>query len=565
VSRAVRRLLPAALLLAAIAGSEVLERAKRGPPPPEPEWTDFDYFYSDIYDDVFRLTVNDWTPVYKTDRPRASPQSFAARKPADSYRVFVVGGSVAVRFADENVARLREFFSRALPGKSVELIACGMAGYDSFRDSLVLKDVLRHRPDAIVVLSGNNEYYTPETYSPSAYRMTRALRRFWIFRLTLDRFRPSRPPEQPPMKTRLASFEANLRLMARLARNKGVPLIFCTLPANIRDTPPLRSKPPLETPGYLDAWAAFDAGDDALASERLKRFIRAHPTEPFSRYWLAKSLDRRGLHEAAREQYLGALEYDDPGERCAPARNEIIRRVARETGMITADLDRTFDGIAENGTPDGRLFNDGMHWRKEYYPLASWTIVRAAYDAARAGGASYWDGGWLEAEKRAIVKPAVSRDSLAETGDVAVYKAMTYAIQAKGDLSEGALAMFADESRHDPARFEFLTRSFENVRPVFESNMWLKSSEKELIARWDDVLVHRGETYRRRKDYAAALRAFDEVLAHDPRRDRALLLRALTLHALGRADAARESLARISAESARLPEFASGRSRVESN
>ena len=565
------RLLPAALLLGALAGAEAVLREKLGPPPREAAFPDFDYYYSDINKDFFRPVLNnEFSLAYTTARPRAESQTFLASKPAGTVRVFVVGGSVAVMFADEPAVRIREFFRKSFPGKTIEVISCGMGGYDSYRDSLVLKDVLRHEPDAIVVLSGNNEYFEPETVaSPTLYHLTRALRRLWLFRWPQERWLPSRTAARPTRKDRLANFESNLRRMALQAHERNVPLVFCTLPANIRDYPPLSGRPAFGTPGYLDAWAAFDAGDDRAATEKFGRYAAAHPEDPFGHYWLAKSLDRRGLRAAAREQYRLALEYDDPGERCSPARNDIIRRVARDTGMIAADLEKTFDAIAEDGITDGRIFADPMHWRKEYYPLASSVILRAVHDAANAGGtprslADGWDWSWYEASKPELLKPAVGPESRAKSGDEEVYRAMTYAVRENDGLSEGALALFADEARQDPARFEFLTGSYDNVRKVFETYVWLRASADDVRERWDEVLIHRGETYRRQRLYARALRDFDAVLARDPGpgRDRALLLRAMTLAKLGRTAEVRESLEKISEAFRRLPEFVYWRARL---
>ena len=550
-----------------ILGAEAVLRVKRGPPPPDRVWPDFDFYYSDIYKKFFRLTSDGSTGsrLYVTNRPRATPQQFSAEKPAGLVRIFVVGGSVAIGYSGGAQDRMRRYLSRIFPGKDFEVIGCGMGGYDSYRDSMVQQEILDYHPDAVVLLSGNNEYYEPETASPALYRLTSGLRRLWVFRLALDLQAPRHPPTT--LRDRLINFEANLRLMAERAKQKNVPMIFCTLPANIRDTPPLRAQPPLGDPDYLAARAALEAGDDLAAARLFERCVQARPDEPFGHYWLAKTLDRRKLYAEARKHYLLALDLDDPGERCSTARNKIIRRVANETGMILADLDAAFDGIADQGMPDGRIFVDGCHWRREYYALSSWVILRSLDEWSRSVGtflspAGRWERRWFEAEKSRVLKPTFDRESLDAYGDEAVYKAMAAAAWENGRLSEGALALLDGAARRDSDRLDFLAESFGHLRPALEKYDWLNDSSGRMQEHWSDIAINVGEAYRRQRNYPKALAYFDGVLRREPGRDLALLLRAKTLSSLGRLREAKMSLARLSPTSRDLPEFAYWRRKI---
>ncbi|MFI5349977.1 MAG: tetratricopeptide repeat protein [Elusimicrobiota bacterium] len=561
-SRAARRALAFLAAIGLLVGAEAALRAKWGPPSKEPVWGEFGIYYEDIYKKFFRLTLSrSWEPVYVSNRERAVPQEFPALKETGAFRVFVVGGSVAMEFGYDDPTRLKEFFARSLPGRSIEVIGCGMGGYDSFRDALVQREVLDHRPDAIVLLSGNNEYYTPETTNAGLYRLKNRLRRLWLFRWPLDRLSPPRPALAPTLSERLASFEKNLTLMARRARERKVPMIFCTLPANIRDMPPLRSRPRWNSSGYLDAWNAFDAGDDRLASVEFERYVSAHPDDPSGHYWLAKLLDRRGLYSRAREHYSRAVDLDDPGERCSPARNDVIRRVARKNGMIVADLAKEFESVAEEGIPGGRIFADQVHWRQEYYPFVSSVILRSIDEAVRSGNPYLpppvaWDWRWLDSLGPRLPRPPISRQMQDRYGDEAVYKGMTYAMLAPGTIEEGAISSFEREAARDPARLDFLTASIENLRPGLEAYPWFRVYEGQLEEGWTAIRVHVGETYRRRKDYGRALAYFDGVLRREPGLDLALLLKAKTLASMGRMREAKTCLSRLSPGARGLPQFA---------
>jgi tetratricopeptide (TPR) repeat protein len=537
VARAFLALFAAA---AALGGVEGTLRARWGAPPREETWAEFDDNYAHIEDHFFRLTLNrSWRPVYASSRRRAVPQEFPAWKKSGTFRVFVVGGSVAMAFGYDDPTRLRELFQKSLPGRSIEVIGCGMGGFDSYRDALIEREALEHEPDAIVVLSGNNEFFQPETASAWAYHLRNRLRRLWLFRWPQDSLVPTTPPVEPTLKERLAFFEENLNRMARRAREKHVPVIFCTLPVDIRDLPPLRSRPRWDSAGYSDAWSALDAGEDGRAKLKFERYVQEHPEDPFGHYWLAKLLDRKGLFAAAREHYLRALDLDDPGERCSRERNQAIRRAARDNGMITADLEKEFDLVADEHLPDARIFSDQVHWYREYYPLVSAVILRSIQAGVRSGNpllppAAAWDWRALDALGPEILRPSISPERRDGYGDESVYRAMTVAMQAKDAIDESAVSFFEREAARDPARLEFLAASPANLRPGLEAYPWFQPHGPRIAGNWDLIRVHVGETFRRRKDYAKALPYFDDVLRRRPGLELARVLRAKTAASLGR-------------------------------
>ena len=549
------------ILLGALAGAEFLLRMRLGPPPAEAPWADYDDMYSEINKNLYSLTLNkDWTFSYKAVRPHSEPRKFLARKPPGVVRIFIVGGSVARLYVGRELVRFEKYFDASFPGTRFQIISAGMATYDSYRDALVQREILSYQPDAIILMSGNNEFFDPETSNPALYHLTKRLRALWLFRIPIDRLRAERRPHVTTLEERRASFEKNLRAMAARAKKKNVMMIFCTLPANIRDVPPMRSRPPLDDPDYLRARAALDSGNDQAALAKFESCVRDHPLEPFGHYWLAKILDRRKLYQEAAAHYRRAVDLDDPGERCASERNEIIRRVAGENGMILADLQKEFEEISEDHIPGNRIFKDNVHWKQEYYGLVSLTILRSIYDAARSGGsflspAGRWNWGWLASEDASIRRPVVGRESAELYGDEEIFAGMFGAAGAGDGLSEASLAFFESAVRSDPKRVDFLARSFVNTEPALERINWAKEHAGELRNGWANIQVHVGETYRRRRDYRKALEYFDESLRFDPGRGQALLQKALTLFSLGRTAEARACLDKISDPSRRFPEF----------
>ena len=110
--------------------------------------------------------------VYRTV-PRATvhsfhSQQFAAPKPADGFRLFVLGGSSAFGFpwgADVAFPRLLGLaLQESLPELHVESINAAAMSYGSHRLRILAHEVLDHDPDAIVIYGGHNEFIERRFY-----------------------------------------------------------------------------------------------------------------------------------------------------------------------------------------------------------------------------------------------------------------------------------------------------------------------------------------------------------------------------------------------------------------
>lgn len=325
------------------AGAEFALRRRLGPPPDESAWVDSTrYLQHDVHLPFFRREGPFWVAA----RPRSTAAPFAAAKRAGTRRVFLVGESVAQRFT-----------TAALVGAfppPVEVVNAGMGAYDSARVAGVLRDVLEREPDLVVVLAGNNDAPTSPLWYP-AWRLNLEMRRLWLWRRAQDRLRPRRPPVVD-REALAKTFEENLRGMARAARAKKVPLVFCTLPVNERDWPPT-GELPLYSKDFALGWAALQEGRTAEAVAHFRRFTASTPRDPMGHYWLAKATGDRA-------EYAAALEWNWP-DRCTSRRNDIIRRVAKEEGARLADLDAYLRGLSPGGAPGWDFFLDGVHWRPE--------------------------------------------------------------------------------------------------------------------------------------------------------------------------------------------------------
>lgn len=530
-----KALAAAALLVVAAAAAELRLRAVRGEPPDEPITRNYRYSQLEIHEPYFkRLRLGGGRARYEVMRPESQAKPFEDPKPVGGRRVFFVGGSVVLPFAHAGGELFKALFSRALPGASLQLVSCGMGGYDSWRDSLVAKEVVRYSPDLVVVLSGNNEYYAETVPYPRLARLALALRRLWLFRELQQRVQ-LQPKEGAPWDpdrrlARANRFEANLRAMVRAAKSRNVPIILCTLPANLRDSAPTGGpiRLPLEDHDFFVAWAKYDGGDCGAAERAFAAFSAKAPGEAFGHFYRAKALDRLGRREEAAAEYRLAADANDPGERTSPARNAIIRRVAKEEGAILADLERAFSAAAPAGVPGREMFRDPCHFRLPYYALAS-SVILEAWTGKRIPPAGVSAPG---------LDPKVERSEI-------VYSAIAKSFIAPKDaLWDEAVNMFQVALETDPVLVESVVWSDARLAEVFDKPWFADFKTADIGPLRHQVMIHLAEAYRRMNRNGEALRCYEAAERSEPGRYQAALGRAVALARLGRKSEARAALER---------------------
>jgi tetratricopeptide (TPR) repeat protein len=515
-----------ALLAAAFVSAELWARRRWAPQEdPVSASPEFDFFHLQIHDDFFTLDRRFGVIPFrwKTQRERAPLQFFSLWKPKGTLRVFVVGGSVAMGFDSSSECRLAEYLRKALPGRNFEVVGTGMGGYDSYRESLVEKEVLRHDPDLIVLLSGNNEYGPRLHVNATLFRLNRWLRKSRLYARFQDAYRGDWKEPRWPLDERLQNFSDNLRLMISRAGRRNVPMILCTLPVNIRDIPPTFSPPPVDDAGYFKARAALDRGRLGEASQAFAAYVAARPREPFGYYWLGKARDRLGDAVGAREAYMKAVDWDDPGSRCSLRRNAIIRGLAGENRVAVADVEAAFSRAVPDGLTDSRLFKDDVHWYDEYYPLVSLTIIRAVADYDRSHDVpmlappAEWNR-WWETEPGAeasLAHPAMSPERRLRYAEEVFISGVSKVFQLYGFVECSVSYMMMAE-RLDPGIMKRSLTSRDWLQARSDQSPWLEHVRYRLKDEWFRVLLHAGEASRRLGLTAQASGYFDEALRLSP-------------------------------------------------
>jgi tetratricopeptide (TPR) repeat protein len=363
------------------------------------------------------------------------PFLFIDEKPADTYRIFVLGSSAAQGVPDGAFAfgRILEVMLReSFPRIKFEVFNAALTAVNSHAVLPIVRACVKHRADLLVVYMGNNEVvgpYGPGTvftpFSGSAFiRFDMALRTLRLGQLMgtltgsltskkespgvwrgMEMFLGSRiPSDDPRMESVYRHFTGNLGEIGRAVGGSGTAVIFCTVAVNLRDCPPFAS----QHRGDLSAdqkaeWERLyrrgiekeTAGDDrgALEDYRAASAIDGRFAELAFR--MGRCEWRLGDFGPAKTSFLMARDADTLRFRADGTINARIREAAagRESqGLFLADIESLLAAGSANGIPGEDLFLDHVHlnFRGNYLiARALWERVGPLLQTERkaAGGA----------------------------------------------------------------------------------------------------------------------------------------------------------------------------------
>ena len=325
----------------------------------DPAW--LRYYFSDVFEPFFAPDPADPARL-RSRRPGSADQSFSARKPAGGVRVFLIGGSIArIALDGPNPGNLQSALEAALPGRAVEVVNCGMSGYDSYREALVEQEVLGYGPDALVLMTGHNEFLSSKPPPVWIAKASERLSRWKAYRALAGSLnhRPADRPERRAERDR--AFAENLRRNLREAGRRGVAVAALEPPLNYRDGP-ADTPAPYREPDFLKGWLAYAAGDCPKALAAWRAAAPRGAGAALARFYGARCRDRARdpLAMAAYEQALAA---DDASARCGGTCRRTLRRLASEEGAVIAEADRAFREAALPAAPGLEHFDDLVHWK----------------------------------------------------------------------------------------------------------------------------------------------------------------------------------------------------------
>lgn len=310
-----------------------------------------------------------WFPGERSP-PAPNTEFFHAEKPANGFRVFVLGESSAQGFPyprPGSFARLLDAaLTDALPDREVEVITLGIAATNSYAMLDVVPEVLTQRPDAVLYYGGHNEYVGALgagssirlSSSPALTRVfvqlqhlrsVRALNRFIAQRraraagATRGAIDPAAASFMESVtsgrdivlgdatyRTGVQQFEENLTRIVQAITAAGVPVYVASVASNVRE------QPPFAVPANVAARAVFDSAVTALAA---------------------------GDSARARALFVRARDLDVVRFRAPSAFDSVVQRVAAAGAPLAryVPVRETLDRAAAAGGPGRDLFLEHVH------------------------------------------------------------------------------------------------------------------------------------------------------------------------------------------------------------
>ncbi len=342
------------------------------------------------------------------------PFVFPAEKTSKTYRIFIMGASAAAGTPDGAFSFgrfLRVMLNHRYPQTDFEVIVAAMPAINSHVVLEIAKDCIRHQPDLFIVYLGNNEVVGPygagTVFVPLSSNL--ALIRFGIkFKSTklgqlltshLGSLGTGEAPrvwrglqmfldkqvraDDTRMEVVYRHFQRNLMDIRHLASKTGTPIIFCTVPCNLKDNPPFSS---LHRPDITDvekeSWdrhyqLGIQNEGDGNFSGAVEQYLKA--AEIDDRYAdlqfrLGRCYWAMGEYDESREHYIQAREMDTLRFRADNQINQIIRNVTGEKSsgdVYLVNACQVFEKNSPHEIPGEELFYEHVHMNfKGNYLLA---------------------------------------------------------------------------------------------------------------------------------------------------------------------------------------------------
>jgi tetratricopeptide (TPR) repeat protein len=335
-----------------------------------------------------------------------SPFVFSAKKPADTYRIFVLGASAAQGVPEPafSFGRILEvLLEQTYPKWRFEVISLAMPAINSYAVLEITQDCLKHQPDLLVVYLGNNEVvgpygagtvFAPLVSNRSLIRASLRLKSIYLVqllndflhRLPLDSGQPQRwggmemflghqvSARDPKLSQVYQHFRANLADIRDLAIRQGVPILFSTVAVNLKDCPPFTSQ---NREGIsndeLQAWELKhrlginreEAGDFQEAIQAYQDALITDPDYAETYFRLGRCFWETQQYEKAFQAYRQACELDSLRFRADEQINKIIRETAREKqeqGVYFVDAERAISNQSEHQVPGQQWFYEHVHF-----------------------------------------------------------------------------------------------------------------------------------------------------------------------------------------------------------
>ncbi len=348
--------------------------------------------------------------MFRTPRPYA----FLAKKPPGTYRIFVLGESVAWGDPDPSYGfgrYLEVMLRQRYPSTKFEVINTSITAINSHALLPMVEDLAHYQPDLFVIYTGNTEVVgpfgpgtvlTPWDLSLPAIRARIFLNSTRLGQLVAKVTRANQKngaewrgmemfldrqvrADSGQMKPVYANFAANLRDIAAAAHRSGAQVVISTVATNLKDCAPFASQ---HREGIredeLRSWEELvkrgaDLESAGSYTEALKLYLSAEAIDPQYaelQFRIARCLWALGDFAGAKDRFVRAQDLDTLRFRADSKLNDVIRGLAGAGPNVeVVDGAAALASESDHGVPGSGLFYEHVHMN----PRGNYVLARALF------------------------------------------------------------------------------------------------------------------------------------------------------------------------------------------
>lgn len=446
-----------------------------------------------------------------------APLRMEAHKPAEMYRIFVLGESAALgdpRPAYGAGRYLQVLLQARFPKMKFEVVCAAVTAINSHALLPIARECARNDGDLWIIYMGNNELVGPFGATTVFGRSAPPL---WVVRLglglqkcrvgqfimALGRGLGARSSSNTPwagmemfMKSQVApndtkrdivikNFHQNLEDILWTGFGSGAQIILNTVAVNLKDSPPFASLPPSDPAAQTPGQRAFESGETAaktgdyvVALRDVQEACRLAPESAAFEFRLGQIELALANFPAATKAFQRACDLDALPFRAGSSINDAITSAAKEFAGPKLDFFDAAGYFATNGPAGGPgqdIFYEHVHFNFDgnYRVARAWAaeVERFLPESARQSQNGDWaDQGlcerrlgltdWNRADVlddmlRRMAQPPLSSQS--DNGQrVARFQAELKKLRSKMDMAaaKAADALYLDAVQRAPEDFQ---------------------------------------------------------------------------------------------------------------
>jgi tetratricopeptide (TPR) repeat protein len=326
-------------------------------------------------------------------------------KDSNTYRIFVIGSSVAAGFPQPayGFSRILEVILKAKhPERNFEIVNTATTAINSHVDLPIVEEAAKHQPNLFIIYDGHNEVlgpFGPETVFVPYSRNLAVIRSAIFVKSTrigqlLNNARLLVTKEKVPLEwhgmemvigNRLlrddprlqvvySHFKSNLTDMCQAASRSGAKVVFATLGTNLKDSAPFASVHRANlTEEQRRQWEQlYQRGVDAELEKKYAKardfyLAAARIDDQFAdlQFRLARSYLSLQDYASASQHYVEARDDDALRFRADSQINQVIRDVAasqQANGVSLVDMEKIIPARSAQGVPGADFFYDHVHF-----------------------------------------------------------------------------------------------------------------------------------------------------------------------------------------------------------